>query len=158
MDSVDRRGVMSAADDPSWASYAQTVLALGPDLTTHIDLRAPLTQQGRAAIANLGLKTTFAVLTACNPRGRTVGAAENHRRAAALCAWLNERQVPFVRAAGRSPDGTHQEPGVAVPIPQADAVRLAVLYEQSALFWFDADCFWIIGALVDAEPVRLPLS
>lgn len=151
-------GRMTPDDDPSWGSYAQTILALGPDLATRIDLRAPLTPQDHAVLAVLGLATTFAVLAACNPRGRVVGAAENDHRAAALHGWLNGRRVPFVRAAGLSPDGEHEEPGVAVSLPQEDAVRLAVRYEQSALYWFDGEHFWIVGALVETPPVLLPLS
>lgn len=149
---------MTPNDDPSWASYARTILGLGPDLATRIDLRAPVTSQGLAALAPLGLKTMFAVLTACNPRGRVVSAAENDRRTATLHAWLKDKGVPFVRAAGLSPDGEHAEPGVAVSIPQEDAVRLAVRYEQSALYWFDGARFWIVGALVETSPVLLPLS
>ncbi len=109
-------------------------------------------------LARLGLATTFAVRTACNPRGRVVSASENDRRAAALYEWLNDRRIPFVRAAGLSPDGEHEEPGVAVSLPQGDAVRLAVRYEQSALYRFDGERFWIVGALVETTPIPLPLS
>ena len=156
---------MRAEDDPSWAAYAETLLALGPvdgdgvaDTDgVAVDLREALTPNHRVALAGLGLQAPFAVLTAHNPRGRIVDAEENGRRGALLVAALARAGVPWIPAVGMSPDGSHREPGVAAHLPLPVAARTAAEWEQSAFFWFDGDVFWLVGALVDAPPARLPV-
>ena len=39
---------------------------------------------------------------------------------------------------------------------QQQALALARELEQVAIFWFDGSRFWILGAIVGADPVRLP--
>ena len=43
-------------------------------------------------------------------------------------------------------------------MPQAKAIALAREFEQVAIFWFDGKRFWIIGALMEADPLMLPRS
>ena len=43
-------------------------------------------------------------------------------------------------------------------MPQDKAVELAREMEQVAIFWFDARRFWILGALVETDPLTLPRS
>ena len=156
---------MRAEDDPSWAAYADTMLVFRPGHGVGggasdglpVDLREVLTGDLRRALAELELPAPFAVLTAHNPRGRVVDAAENARRGAALVAALARAGVPWIAAVGMSPDGSHREPGVAAHLPLPDAARTAVEWEQSAFFWYDGGAFWLVGALVDAPPARLPV-
>jgi hypothetical protein len=57
-----------------------------------------------------------------------------------------------------SPDKSHCECSVAVVIPQEKALDLAREMEQVAIFWFDGQRFWILGALADTDPLMLPRS
>jgi hypothetical protein len=43
-------------------------------------------------------------------------------------------------------------------MPQQSAIALARELEQIAIFWFDGKSFWIIGALLEADPIMLPRS
>jgi hypothetical protein len=43
-------------------------------------------------------------------------------------------------------------------MPRGEALELAKELEQVALFWFDGQRFWILGALVETDPVMLPRS
>jgi hypothetical protein len=47
---------------------------------------------------------------------------------------------------------------VAVVIPQRGAIELARELEQVAIFWFDGQRFWILGAVVETDPLMLPRS
>jgi hypothetical protein len=43
-------------------------------------------------------------------------------------------------------------------MPQQQAIDLARELEQVAIFWFDGGRFWIVGALVETDPLMLPRS
>ena len=43
-------------------------------------------------------------------------------------------------------------------MPQDNAIALARELEQIAIFWFDGHRFWILGALLEADPLMLPRS
>jgi hypothetical protein len=45
---------------------------------------------------------------------------------------------------------------MAVLITQGKAIELARELEQVAIFWFDGKRFWIIGVMVDIDPIMLP--
>jgi hypothetical protein len=151
--------------DPDWAHYPNTVLvfdrsevdskAVGTGL--RVDLRAPISEAVRPAFAALGLSDSFAVLTAYDPQGRDLDPGENRRRAEILESELRRRRVHCVRVDACSPDGGHCERSVAAAMPRADAVALAGLHQQVAIFWFDGERFWIVGVLADAEPIALPV-
>ncbi len=144
----------------SWASYPETLLVLDPgDHEAVVDLRRPLGEQERARLRGVTSGKPFAVVTACNPRGRTVSAAENAARHAALVEQVTNAGLFGGIVHGRSPDGLHEEPGVAVCTQdQAEAVRLAREWEQSALFLFDGQVVWLIGALVAHPAMALPVT
>jgi len=145
--------------DPSWARYPDTVLEIYRDGTVRIDLRERLDPDDCRRLRDLGLGATFAVVTAANPRGLALGEAENHVRAELLDTEVVARGVRFLRADGVSPDGAHREVGVAVAMPLQAACELAARYEQSALFWFDGERFWIIPVLETSRaPVALPVA
>jgi len=55
-----------------------------------------------------------------------------------------------------SPDRSHCECSVAVVMEQKKAIDLARELEQVAIFWFDGKRFWILAAIVEADPVMLP--
>jgi hypothetical protein len=43
-------------------------------------------------------------------------------------------------------------------MPRGEALELAREMEQVAIFWFDGKRFWILGAIVEADPLMLPRS
>lgn len=149
---------MHATDDPSWGHYTQTVIELFERRDLRIDLRLPVPPEARTALAARGLDGPFAVLTAANPRGQTVSAEDNRRRERWLLETVDRLCHRHVPADGVSPDGQHRERGVAACLTRAAATALAKEFGQSAFFWFDGTDFWLIGALVDAEPLRLPAA
>lgn len=108
-----------------------------------MDLRLPVTEEGRRALAELGLDR-FAVITAQDPMGRDLPAGRNRARQAELEAELRGCGVHFVRVDACSPDGAHCEQSVAVALSEREAGRLARHYGQVAIFWFDGTKFWII--------------
>lgn len=55
-----------------------------------------------------------------------------------------------------SPDRSHCECSVAVVMEQKKALDLARELEQVAIFWFDGKRFWILGAIVESDPLMLP--
>jgi len=141
--------------DPSWAFYPETILEF-PEGGLRVDLRSPLSEAVVAELQGLGLGGRFAVVTPCDPRGIRAGDDSNARRVAALRASLRRRGCRFVSVDGVSPDRTHGESGFAVDVPLEEAVKLARSLEQSALFWFDGEAFWVIPVLAAGEALRLP--
>jgi hypothetical protein len=158
---------MSEHADEKWGAYADTVLEfLGPPVL-RIDLRDPVRDEGRAALAALGLERPFAVFTAENPDGANAEdapapaveerkARENERRQSALERALVEAAIPFALVDGVAPDGSYREHCVAAVMPREAAAALAERLRQLALFWWDGGSFWLLPGKADEEPERLP--
>ena len=154
---AEERAPPAPEDDPSWRLYARTILEFFPsDRSVAIDLRDAPPPESVESVHDRGLPESFAVLTAWNPRGRTVTDEDNRRRDRELKARLCGARQTWVPVDGVSSDGRHREPGVGVALSQEDARRLACDFEQSAFYWFDEGAFWLVGALVQTAPVRLP--
>jgi hypothetical protein len=150
--------------DPDWARYPDMVLVFDRSLgvaaagtSLRVDLGAPISEGTRRAFDALGLSDSFAVLTAHDPKGRDLDPGENRRRADVLEGELRRRGVNYIRVDACSPDGQHCERSVAAAMPRADAVALAALHQQVAIFWFDGERFWIVGVLAAADPIALPI-
>ena len=142
--------------DPSWSDYAETILEFPDSLGFRVDLRSPLTPTAVARLGSLGIGDQFAVVTPCNPQGRQASASENAMLVARLRADLLGTASRFVCADGISADGRHREAGFAIALPLEEAVRLARGLEQSALFWFDTEAFWLVPVLATETRTRLP--
>ncbi len=147
---------MRPEDDPGWSKYGDTLIEFFDDGSLVLDLRKPIPERHRRVLAESTLGEQFAIMTAFNPHGRDHSAEDNARRDRQLRTALSEMGVPWVCADGWSPDRTHREPGVAVVLDQAAAQQLARDYGQSAIYWYDHGVVWLVGALVDAAPERLP--
>jgi hypothetical protein len=136
--------------------YAATVLEFDRDAERSIDLGRPLSEAGQRLLEARGLLEPFAILTAWNPRGQP-DHPENDARQAELEASLDARGVHWRVLDGCAPDRTHREASVAAVLPEAEALSLAVEWEQDAYFWYDGAGFWLVGALEPYGRVRLPL-
>ncbi|MGK2935358.1 MAG: DUF3293 domain-containing protein [Gemmatimonadaceae bacterium] len=142
--------------DPDWHRYPDTVLCFRTDPAVRIDLREPVGRETAAVLESIGLSGPFAVLTAHDPRGRDEDADINERRAERLDERLLALGADFIHVDACSPDGSHCEASVAALIEREHAAGLAREFEQVAIFWFDGEKFWIVGALADGDPVVLP--
>lgn len=143
-------------NDPSFLNYGQTILRFETD--RDIDLRSDLDAADVDDIRALGIGDAFAIITAYNPHGGDIDEQDNERRQTQLLseiAWLG---VPYLRVAGRSPDGEHCEDSVAVAMPFIDARRLGARFGQTAIYWFDGDRFVLRGAAANFPDVQLPAS
>ena len=142
--------------DPDWHRYPDTVLHFRTDPPVRVDLREPVGREAMAALGSIRLSGPFAVLTAHDPRGRNEDVEVNERRAAMLDERLRAVGARFVHVDACSPDGSHCEDSVAALIEREQATMLAREFEQVAIFWFDGEKFWIVGALAGGDPVMLP--
>jgi hypothetical protein len=142
--------------DPDWRNYPETILTFSTSPRVEIDLRQTVSDETLTDLKRIGLGTPFTVMTAYDPRGRDLSAAENEKRRRDLDQRLKAGGYKFVEVDACSPDRSHCECSVAVVMSQDEAVALAKELEQVAIFWFDGSRFWIVGALVEADPLMLP--
>ena len=148
-------------DDPAWRQYPETLLEFfrEPDDARPalvVDLRRPVPDAAREALAELGLDRPFAVVTAAAPGGDPQDDAFDRARQAELDEAARTRSSVARCVDGVSPDGAHRERSVAVLLSREEAVSLGRRYGQSAIFWYDGADFWLLGAVVAAAPLRLP--
>lgn len=123
-----------------------------------IDLRAIPSKRAIADLRAAGFGQPFAILTAFDPGGRNISPEENERQSRDLDQRLSGDGYRFVRVDACSPDRSHCERSVAVVMPQDKAIEFARELAQVAIFWFDGGRFWILGALVETDPLMLPRS
>jgi hypothetical protein len=144
--------------DPDWPRYPETILSFSTKPAVEIDLREIPSERAIADLSAAGFGHPFAVLTAFDPGGQNLSRAENERRRTKLDARLRARGYKFAPVDACSPDRAHCERSVAVVMSQQKAIELARELEQVAIFWFDGKLFWILGVIVEADPLMLPPS
>jgi hypothetical protein len=144
--------------DPDWPRYPETILDFATTPAIEIDLRKVPSEDAIAALKSAGLGQPFAIMTAFDPRGENLPPSENEKRRRELDERLRASGYSFARVDCCSPEGSHCECSVAVVMPQEKAIDLARELEQVAIFWFDGSRFWILGALVETDPLMLPRS
>ena len=144
--------------DPDWPRYPETILSFSTTPPLEIDLRQPVTPEAVASLETIGLRSPFAIMTAYDPRGENLSLEENERRRKKLNERLASSGYKFVQVDCCSPDRSHCECSVAVTMPQPAALDLARELEQVAIFWFDGERFWIVGAIVNTDALMLPRS
>jgi len=144
--------------DPDWPQYPETVLTFATRPPVQIDLRQIPSDSALTQLGASGLGGPFAIVTAFDPEGKNLSAAENQQRRQELNRRLASMGYEFVEVDCCSPDRSHCECSVAVTMPREEALDLAREMRQVAIFWFDGKLFWILGALVEADPLMLPRS
>jgi len=144
--------------DPDWPRYPETILSFSTKPVVEIDLREIPSTRALADLEAAGFGQPFAVLTAFDPQGRDLSREENEKRRRDLDARLRAEGYKFANVDACSPDRSHCECSVAVAMPQAKAIELAHELEQVAIFWFDGERFWILGVIVESDPLMLPRS
>jgi len=144
--------------DPDWPRYPETILSFSTQPTVEIDLRVIPSGSELGKLDAAGFGEPFAVLTAFDPRGRDLSPTENEKRRRDLDRRLTAEGYRFVHVDACSPDRSHCERSVAVVMPQEKAIDLAREMDQVAIFWFDGKRFWILGVVVETDPLMLPRS
>ena len=144
--------------DPDWPKYPETILSFSTTPKVEVDLRKNVSDRTLTELKRIGFGSPFAVMTAFDPRGQDLSAEENERRRRDLSQRLKAAGYKFVDVDACSPDRSHCECSVAVAMGQDEAVALATELEQVAIFWFDGERFWIVGALLKTDPLVLPRS
>jgi len=144
--------------DPDWPRYPETVLTFATNPKLEIDLRQPLSESALSGLKRIGFANPFAVLTAFDPRGVDLSPEDNEKRRRDLNDRLDRSGYKYVEVDACSPDRAHCERSVAVVMPQDEAIALGMQLQQVAIFWFDGERFWILGAFVEADPLMLPRS
>ncbi|MDQ6770519.1 MAG: DUF3293 domain-containing protein [Gemmatimonadota bacterium] len=144
--------------DPDWPKYPETILGFATRPPVEIDLREIPSEPAIATLKAVGLGEPFAIMTAFDPQGRNLSAAENQQRKSDLDRRLSAAGYHFVQVDCCSPDRSHCEYSFAVTMPQDEALELAREMEQVAIFWFDGSRFWIVGAIVETDRLMLPRS
>jgi len=141
----------------AWGAYAETVLTF-PGLDLVVDLRRPLTPSVVRRLREAGLPGAFGVVTACNPLGAQLDPASNRRLTVLLGHRISAGYGSALRADGGSPDGSHQEPGWAIPGSLDQVRQLGAAFLQNAVFWFDGERFAIVPVHSAGEVVPLPMD
>ena len=144
--------------DPDWPRYPETILEFATTPPIEIDLRQIPSEGAVAALRAGGLGQPFAIMTAFDPRGKNLSPAENEKRTQELDTRLRSSKYRFEKVDCCSLDRSHCECSFAVVMPHERALDLAREMEQVAIFWFDGSRFWILGALVETDPLMLPRS
>jgi len=80
------------------------------------------------------LPSDFIIITACNPHGRSAPPSRNAHQNETLRAVLAARGLTPIPVLGRSPSGDHQEPSWAVLMSEAEALPIARLFKQDAIY------------------------
>ena len=141
----------------AWGRYPDTILKF-PSVGVDIDLRQPISPRSLLVLAVGGLAKPFAVVTACNPMGGSLDDGANQRLSAVLTAQVQDRFPGARPVHGTSPDGSHVEPGWAIPAPLEEARSLAARFFQTAIFWFDGTRFSIVPVHTAGPPLTLPVE
>jgi hypothetical protein len=144
--------------DPDWPKYPETVLMFATRPAVEIDLREIPSDSALAQLRAAGLGKPFAIVTAFDPGGKNLSASENEQRKQDLDRRLTSMGYAFVHVDCCSPDRSHCECSVAVTMPRQTALDLAREMRQVAIFWFDGKLFWILGVMVETDPLMLPRS
>ncbi|HZD85209.1 MAG TPA: DUF3293 domain-containing protein [Gemmatimonadaceae bacterium] len=147
---------MPERHDPDWPRYPETILSFLTQPMVEIDLRVIPSGSALAKLDAAGFGEPFAVLTAFDPHGRDLSTVENEKRRRELDRRLTVDGYRFVHVDACSPDRSHCERSVAVVMPREKAIDLAREMEQVAIFWFDGTRFWILGVVVETDPLMLP--
>lgn len=89
----------------------------------------------RAELPHDGLPESFAVITARNPKGKTIPDEENTARTERLRLQLVKLGLDHFPVTGFDPHSPHEEPGFGVTCDLTTAYAMGNGFEQEAVFW-----------------------
>ena len=80
------------------------------------------------------LPHSFFIITAYNPKGLSAPMSRNLHQDATLKSVLTQRGLNPVRVTGRDQGNTHREPGWGVQLEIDDALQIANIFKQEAIY------------------------
>ena len=93
----------------------------------------------------------FAIISAQNPAGNTEHPYLNLRRDKELQACLNQQRLPYRSVIGSAPDLSFQEKSWIVLCEKGQAVKLALQFEQNAIYWVEQGKLFLVPALLQQD-------
>ena len=141
-----------------WGQYPDTILTFPALGGLQIDLRRPVTDVHIAALATLGLRPEYGIVTACDPMGVNHEPDVNRVRTHMLQMEIESLAASHSLVEACSVDGSHCEASFAVAADLTVVTALATRYDQLGIFWFDGISFWIIPARSNNARLRLPVA
>lgn len=110
----------------------------------------------RAELPHGGLPESFAVITACNPEGRTIPPAENETRTREFRRQLVHRGLGHFPVTGFDPRSPHEEAGFGVLCDLETAYAMGKEWRQEAVFWIHRGEVNLIhcGPRMESEPLK----
>jgi N-formylglutamate amidohydrolase len=123
------------AEQARWAEYRKTVFELP-----------------RGGVEPEWFRTSdgFSIVSAYNP-GRLLSEGENHRRHRDLREAVASGGHALEPVSGRSPDGAHEEPSLAIDCTRAEAVALGRDFGQDAVFSIEAGRLHLVSCREDGR-------
>jgi Protein of unknown function (DUF3293) len=127
-------GIDTGDANTLWAAYRRTVYATvvdGRELHIRVDRTTPDLD---AELSKRGV-TTWAFITACNPRSQPLPPAENEARQDRLREELRRAGFAIANGEGRAPDGdwTPEASLLVLGIAEPDALAVGGRYGQLAI-------------------------
>ena len=136
-------------DETDWAEYAVAGFTYWPDHGPPVSV-AP--RDDGVIDGSFPLPGPASFVTAHNPWGPIIDAAENDRRHRALLADIAAHGWRWLPAVGGDPAGSHTEDGVLLldadppdAAGPAEALSLAARFDQDAIYVWRADIFELIA-------------
>lgn len=80
------------------------------------------------------LPNHFVIITAYNPKGMSAPMSRNVHQDATLKSVLTQRGHDPVRVTGRNHENTHREPGWGAPLSLEEAITIANIFRQEAIY------------------------
>jgi hypothetical protein len=138
----ERDASLEASGEP-WDRYARAVVEIALDdrvleLVPRDGAAPPAPPAAASAPIGGVLPGPVTIVTACDPYPRTLAAAENRARTAALVRALDAAGIPHLPALGRSPDRRESEVSRALlGVDRATGLAVAAAHDQLAVFEID---------------------
>ena len=103
------------------------------------------------------LPQTFAIITAYNPGGiQQDHPTTNELQYRELTIRLESLGYSYFPLLAGSKDFSHVEPSFGVSIPQAQAIKLALEFNQDAIFWIENGAIYLVECQTHSSETIAP--
>jgi hypothetical protein len=103
----------------------------------------------------LSSKISFAIITAHNPRGKTLTPCQNRLLDRKLQQAILMLRRPYRAMVGASQDRKHMEKSWAVSTDKASAIELGRKFNQNAIFYVEDDKLQLVPCLLSGQETSL---
>jgi hypothetical protein len=103
----------------------------------------------------LNCSIDFAIISAQNPAGNVEHPYLNLRRDNELKACLDQQRLPHRSVIGSAPDLSFQEKSWIVLCDKTQAIKLALQFEQNAMYWIEHGELYLVPVLMQQQEEKL---